>query len=108
MFLPHLLIECCLWALRVRERFLSRDNDTPVLAVTLAAEQPSPQSLRRLEHEGSRGAEPLPSLMASGQIHRADRIRVTHREGSRFLKFMREAEALEAWELRCALLRRSV
>jgi hypothetical protein len=37
--------------------------------------------------------------MASGQIHRADRIRVTHREGSRFLKFTRKAEALEAWEL---------
>jgi hypothetical protein len=67
----------------------------------------SPRSLRRLEHQGSLPVEPLPNLMASGQIHRADRIRVTHSEGSRFLKFIREEEALEAWELRCARLRRS-
>jgi len=83
-------------------------NPSPVLVVALTADHPSPQSLRRLEHEYSLAGEPLSNLMASGQIHRADRIRVTHREGSRFLKFMREAEALEAWELRCALLRRSV
>lgn len=51
--------------------------------------------------------QPLPNLVASGQIHRADRIRVTHSEGSRCLKFIREEEALEAWELRCALLCRS-
>jgi len=46
--------------------------------------------------------------MASGQIHRADRIRVNRREGSRFLEFIREAETLEAWELRRALLNRSI
>jgi hypothetical protein len=85
-----------------------RDNETRVPAVALAAEQPSPQVLRRLEHEGSLAVEPLSNLMASGRILRADRIRVTHREGSRLLKSIREAEALEAWGLRCALLRRSV
>ena len=83
-------------------------SPSPVIAVALAAEQPSPQSLRRLEHEYSLGVEPLSNLMASGQIHRADRIRVTHREGSHFPKLLRDAEALEACELRRALLRRSV
>ena len=34
-----------------------RDNSSPVLAVALAAERPSPQSLRRLEHEYSLAAE---------------------------------------------------
>src|SRR5882724_1706160 len=34
-----------------------RGNPSPVLAVALAAEQPSPQSLRRLEHEYSLAAE---------------------------------------------------
>src|SRR5580704_11801349 len=32
-------------------------NPSPILAVALAAEQPSPQSLRRLEHEYSLAAE---------------------------------------------------
>ena len=41
-------------------------------------------------------SRPLSNLISSGQCHRADRIRVTHRVGSRFLKFIREAEALEA------------
>src|SRR5260370_6729501 len=65
----------------------------------LTAEQPSPQSLRRLEHEYSLAVEPLSNLMASSQIHRGDRMRVTHREGSPFLMFFREAEALEGWEV---------
>jgi len=34
-----------------------RANDTPILAVAVAAEQPSPQSLRRLEHEYSLASE---------------------------------------------------
>jgi PAS domain S-box-containing protein len=34
-----------------------RDNPMPILAVAVAAEQPSPQSLRRLEHEYSLAAE---------------------------------------------------
>jgi PAS domain S-box-containing protein len=34
-----------------------RDNPSPVLALALAAERPSPQSLRRLEHEYSLAAE---------------------------------------------------
>jgi propanediol dehydratase large subunit len=42
---------------------------------------------------------PLSNLMASSQIHRGDRMRVTHREGSPFLMFFREAEALEGWEV---------
>jgi len=62
-------------------------SPSPVVAIALTAEHPSPQSLRRLEHEYSLAGEPLSNLMASGQIHRADRIRVTHREGSRLLKF---------------------
>ena len=37
--------------------------------------------------------------MATGQIHRSDRIRVTHSDGSPFLMFFREADTLEAWEV---------
>ena len=59
------------------------------LGVGLALEQPSPQALRRFEDEYSLAVEPLSNMVASGQIHRADRIRATHREGSRFLKFIR-------------------
>src|SRR5216683_2666154 len=39
-------------------------NPSPVLAVALAAEQPSPQSLRRLEHEYSLASELDPSWAA--------------------------------------------
>src|SRR5713226_5693538 len=39
-------------------------NPSPVLAIALAAEQPSPQSLRRLEHEYSLAAELDPSWAA--------------------------------------------
>ena len=39
-------------------------NASPVLAVALAAEQPSPQSLRRLEHEYSLAAELDPAWAA--------------------------------------------
>src|SRR5713101_6034118 len=42
--------------------------------------------------------QPLSNLMATGQIHRSDCIRVNHTEGSPFLTFFREAEALEDWE----------
>jgi ATP-dependent Clp protease ATP-binding subunit ClpA len=38
--------------------------------------------------------QPLSNLMASGQIHWGDRITVSHTEGSPFLTFFREAEAL--------------
>jgi ATP-dependent Clp protease ATP-binding subunit ClpB len=41
--------------------------------------------------------QPLSNLMASGQIDRGDRIRVSHREGSASLMFFREAGVLEAW-----------
>jgi ATP-dependent Clp protease ATP-binding subunit ClpB len=41
--------------------------------------------------------QPLSNLMATGQIHRGDRIRVTHDKGAPFLMFFREA-AFEAWE----------
>lgn len=77
----------------------------PVVAVALAAEQLSSQSLRRLQHGFLLAKELLSNLMASGQSHRPDRIRETHREGSRFLKFICEAEALEAWKLlvRCCV-----
>jgi ATP-dependent Clp protease ATP-binding subunit ClpA len=40
---------------------------------------------------------PLSNLMASGQIHRGDRIRVSHSEGSASLMFFRETGVLEAW-----------
>jgi ATP-dependent Clp protease ATP-binding subunit ClpA len=43
--------------------------------------------------------QPLSNLMATGQIHWGDRIRVSHTEGSSFLMFFREAGALEAWEV---------
>src|ERR1700676_5621438 len=39
-------------------------NPSPVLAVALAAEHPSPQSLRRLEHEFSLAAELDPAWAA--------------------------------------------
>ena len=43
--------------------------------------------------------QPISNLMASGQIHRGDYIRVTHEEGSPSLLFFREARALEAWRI---------
>src|SRR4030088_2252667 len=39
-------------------------NPSPVLAIALSAEQPSPQSLRRLEHEYSLAADPDPAWAA--------------------------------------------
>ena len=42
--------------------------------------------------------QPLSNLMATGQIHRGDCIRVTHSEGSPSLTFFLEAEFLGAWE----------
>src|SRR5258705_4843246 len=39
-------------------------NPSPVLAIALSAEQPSPQSLRRLEHEYSLAAELEPAWAA--------------------------------------------
>jgi ATP-dependent Clp protease ATP-binding subunit ClpA len=42
--------------------------------------------------------QPLSNLMASGQIHRGDRIRVSHEEGSAALLFCRE-EAMPSWGL---------
>jgi ATP-dependent Clp protease ATP-binding subunit ClpA len=42
--------------------------------------------------------QPLSNLMATGQIHRGDIIRVSHGEDSPNLMFFREAEALESWE----------
>src|SRR5713101_5196327 len=41
-----------------------RGNPSPILAVALAAEQPSPQDLRRLEHEYSLAAELDPAWAA--------------------------------------------
>jgi ATP-dependent Clp protease ATP-binding subunit ClpB len=43
--------------------------------------------------------QPLSNLIATSQISRGDRIRVTHREGSPFLMFFREAGMLEAWDV---------
>ena len=41
--------------------------------------------------------QPLSNLMASGQIHRGDCIRVSHGEGLSALLFGREREAVQAW-----------
>jgi len=41
---------------------------------------------------------PLSNLMASGQIHHHDRIRVTHNGESPSLTFFRETDAWETWE----------
>ena len=40
-------------------------NPSPVLAIALSAEQPAPQSLRRLEHEYSLAAELDPAWAAT-------------------------------------------
>src|SRR4029077_19046050 len=56
-------------------------NPSPVLAVTLAAEDPSPQSLRRLEHEYSLAAE-LDSAWA------AKPLALTRHEGRTILILM--------------------
>jgi len=42
--------------------------------------------------------QPLSNLIATGQIHRGDSIRVSYSEDSPYLAFFRETEALEAWE----------
>jgi predicted ATPase len=59
-------------------RGLQRDNSTPVLVVAPAAEQPSPQTLRRLEHEYSLAAE-LESAWA------AEPLALTRHEGRTIL-----------------------
>jgi ATP-dependent Clp protease ATP-binding subunit ClpA len=41
--------------------------------------------------------QPLSNLMASGQIHSGDCIRVSHEDGSAGLSFGREPEAVQAW-----------
>jgi ATP-dependent Clp protease ATP-binding subunit ClpB len=43
--------------------------------------------------------QPLSNLMATSQIHHGDRICVTHKAGSPFLVFFREAGAFETWEV---------
>jgi serine/threonine protein kinase len=55
-----------------------RGNQSPVLAIALSAEQPSPQSLRRLEHEYSLAAD-LDSAWA------ARPLALTHYEGQAVL-----------------------
>jgi len=41
----------------------------------------------------------LSSLIASGQIHRGDCIRVSHEAGAAALIFGREQEATRVWEV---------
>jgi ATP-dependent Clp protease ATP-binding subunit ClpB len=43
--------------------------------------------------------QPLSNLMASGQIHRGDCIRVSHKEGSAAFLFGREREEIQAWSM---------
>jgi hypothetical protein len=71
--------EYILEPLREREDFTvyrgrERGNQMPILAVAAAAEQPSPQSLRRLEHEYSLATE-LDSAWA------AQPLALTHHQG---------------------------
>jgi ATP-dependent Clp protease ATP-binding subunit ClpB len=42
--------------------------------------------------------QPLSNLMATGQIHRGDCIRVTHSEGSPLLTFSLDGEFFDTWE----------
>jgi signal transduction histidine kinase len=51
-----------------------RGNAAPILAIALCADQPSPQSLRRLEHEHSLAAELDPAWAAKP-------LTITHHEG---------------------------
>src|SRR5260370_41297234 len=53
-------------------------NPSPVLAILLSAERPSPQNLRRLEHEYSLGAELDPAWAAKP-------LALTHHEGRTIL-----------------------
>ena len=46
--------------------------------------------------------QPLSNLIATGQVHRGDRIRVSHNDGSSALMFFRETGALEAWSIAAA------
>jgi PAS domain S-box-containing protein len=55
-----------------------RGNQSPVLAIALSAEQPSPQSLRRLEHEYSLAADLDPAWAARP-------LALTHYEGQTVL-----------------------
>jgi ATP-dependent Clp protease ATP-binding subunit ClpA len=41
--------------------------------------------------------QPLSNLLATGQIRRGDRVRVSHAEGSPVLTFYRDADALAVW-----------
>src|SRR5713226_2994612 len=43
--------------------------------------------------------QPLSNLLASGQIHRGDCIRVSHDAGSAALMFGREPDVMQAWEV---------
>ena len=43
--------------------------------------------------------QPLSNLMASGQIHRGDCIRVSHEGGAATLIFRREPAAVRVWEV---------
>jgi hypothetical protein len=63
-------------------------NPAPILAVALAAEQPSPQSLRRLEHEYSLAAELDPAWAAKPLAltrHEGRTILLLHDPGGEFL-----------------------
>jgi ATP-dependent Clp protease ATP-binding subunit ClpA len=42
--------------------------------------------------------QPLSNLIATGQVHGLDCIRVSHSESSPFLMFFREAKAADTWE----------
>jgi ATP-dependent Clp protease ATP-binding subunit ClpB len=42
--------------------------------------------------------QPLSNLMATGQVHRGDRIRVTHNQDAQSLMFFRETGA-EVWNI---------
>src|SRR5216684_2883752 len=70
-------------------------NPSPVLAVALAAEQPSPQGLRRLEHEYSLAVELDPSWAAKPLAltrHEGRTILVLKDPGGEFLDLILERD----------------
>jgi ATP-dependent Clp protease ATP-binding subunit ClpB len=78
-------------------------NPRAVIKIDCAAFQHSHQIARSigspLGYFGYRETHALRSsnLMATGQIHPGDHIRITHHDVSPFLTFFREGASLEAW-----------
>ena len=66
------------------------DVDAPCLKETWGSS--SKRAIERLL------VQPLSNLMATGQIHSCDHIRITHADGSASLTFFRQADEWEVWK----------